>query len=239
MSIKLNLINDPNDAKAKTSQMPTTLTLRHIEPQTMINNKEGKPITQKVKIPEDSINLAKKETIKGFEKEVNIQGVLNHVHEGIEQKRTRKLYYVGSQKNKIFCGPVIQIIPISTFSHIGSGKSTYSLKAPIKDNHFQFERQRQVSIKVGKRLGKDFVVVVGRNGCVVIESHAYALFNMPVYVVEPTGDYYYLNHGNRRLELGPGSHFILYTRQAPVVFATIQKADTLKEKKKLRLELSN
>ncbi len=144
---------------------------------------------------------------------------------------------MGSQKNKIFCGPVIQIIPISTFSHIGSGKSTYSPKAHIKDNHFEFERRRQVSIKVSKRLGKDFVVVVGRNGCVIIESHAYGLFNMPVYMVGPIGDYYYLNHGNRRLELGPGSNFILYTRQAPVIFATIQKADTLKEKKKLQIEL--
>jgi hypothetical protein len=70
-------------------------------------------------------------------------------------------------------------------------------------------------------------------------SIKFNLINMPVYVVEPTGHYYYLNDGNRTLELGPGSHFILYTRQAPAIFATIQKADTLKEKKKLQIQVFN
>jgi hypothetical protein len=71
------------------------------------------------------------------------------------------------------------------------------------------------------------------------EHHFMQRINLPVYVVEPTGHYYYLNDGNRRLELGPGSHFILYTRQAPAIFATIQKVDTLKLKKKLQIQVFN
>jgi hypothetical protein len=238
MSIKLNLIKDPKDPNAKSVEMPATLAMRNIEPQLLIKDKNGKSFEQKLQISEEAINLAKKETIKRFDKRVNIQEVLNRVLEGIEQKVTRKTYYVGSQTNKLFCGPVIQIIPMSTFGQIGSGKSTYIPKAPLKDNKFQFEKRRQVSIKVGKKLGKDFVVVVARNGCVILEPNSYALFNMPVYVVNPpTGQYFCLNSGNRSLDLGPGSHLVLYTLEAPVIFANVLKDEIFKEKPQLMIEV--
>jgi hypothetical protein len=232
MSIRLKLIKDPKDPNAKSIEMPAFLTMRNIEPQIVVNEKDGKSVEQKIQISEEAVNLAKKETIKRFEKRVNIQEVLNRVRVGIEQKVTRKTYYVGSQSNKLFCGPVLQIIPISTLGQIGGGKSTYIKKPPLKDNQFQFQKHRQISIKVGKTVAKDYVIVVARNGCVILEPNAYALLNMPIYVVAPTGEYFYLNYGNRSLDLGPGTHFVLYTLEAPVIFATVLKHEIIREEPK-------
>jgi hypothetical protein len=125
-----------------------------------------------------------------------------------------------------------------TFGQIGSGKSTYIPKAPLKDNEFQFEKRRQVSIKVVKKLGKDFVVVVARNGCVILEPNSYVLFNMPVFVINPpTGQYFHVNSGNRSLDLGPGSHLVLYTFEAPVIFVNVLKDEIFKEKPQLMIEV--
>jgi len=229
MSPKLKSIRDPEKVEEKVIEMPQKLDLRNIEAQEKTTTKEGKSEIKKVKISEEAMNLAKNVKISSFPKQVDCEDVMNRVIEGIEQKVTRKIYYVGKGKNQLFCGPVLQVIPIGTYAQITSGQSTYSPKAPIKNKKFKFERTRQLVLRVGKRISNDFVVVIGRNGCVVIESSAYCVLNMPLYIVEPTGDYYYLNCGNRKLELGPGSHLVLYTEKGPIIFATVQKSEKVKD----------
>jgi hypothetical protein len=61
---------------------------------------------------------------------------------------------------------------------------------------------------------------------------------MPVFVVNPpTGQYFRVINGNRSLDLGPGSHLVLYTFEAPVIFANVLKDEIFKEKPQLMIEV--
>jgi len=171
---------------------------------------------------------------------LDIQLVSDRVLNSIVKVKARQMYCIGKGDKQLYLGPILQIIPIGGFVQICDGMSVFIPKPSLNGNEFQFNKDKQIAIRVGNNVLKDFVVIVGSNGCILLESTSYVTLDMPVFVVEQTGEYYYVNRGKRLLNLGTGGHLILYTKQTPILLIRICKTNKFRDQvMKIDSTLSN
>ena len=233
MSIQLKAISDPAKVEENKLELKPKVLLKEIIPQKKIGGKVLDVTSSK-----ESIKAAKQQTVETIPQEIECQMISDRIYESIEQKSRGKLYYIGEEDEKLFCGPVLQVIPSGAFTAISSGKSIHSPKRPSIGNEFKFERDRQVLLKVGKNMSKDFLIIVAKNGCIIVESSASVCLSMPIFIIESTGNYYYLNRGQRIVKLGAGQHLILYTEDSVILFTTnTEKSGPQKHKNKIKSKI--
>ena len=220
MTPNLKPIKDPEDKRGEPIVMPPTMKMRAIE--TCQLSSDGKPL------PVKSLNnVVKEDKVKGLSRVGGKDSIIEclkisaDVLDNIKLVDGHKGVIIGKGDNKRYCGNIIQKVPMGAYTRIGSGQSVFSDTPPIEKGEklvFKFDRRKQLALKVGNNVGKDWVVVVAANGCIFLDTSSYASFHMPMFVVEQTGDYYRVDKGNRILLLGPGRHLVFYTKEAPILY---------------------
>lgn len=221
--MSLNPIKDPNDSNSELVPMPRIVFLSELEPKKLVKNKRGKKSTEKLEISAEILAQTKKEKGLRFNNELNPQEIFGLIKEGIEVKTNRKLYYIGKGDNKRFCGPVIQWISRGNYAHITKNESILISKSIPDKTGVKYENQKQIAFLTGKKGLRDYGLVICKNGCILIESGAFCLIDMPSIVIEPTAEHYCISSGQRKLALGPGGHVVLYVKEMPLIFITKSK----------------
>ena len=212
-------IRDPEFPKEPIHMMPQKMKMRNIK---TLELKAGTKVTSKPPTNAANDPLKDLERVCRQDRFIDIFSLAQFiVSSELEAVNENKAFLIKNSAKRLSCGPLLQRIPMGAYVRIGGGESIAHDKAPIQNNPnpiFKFDRKRQIALRVGSTVGRDYVIVVAANGCILLETGAYASFHMPVFIVEQTGDFYKVNGGNRILLLGPGSHLILYTNEAPVLF---------------------
>lgn len=215
---RIRAIRDPEFPKEPIKQMPEKMKMRNIK--VMEAKAGGKTEVTASAAPDDTTKDL--ERICGPDRTINILSLASLiVSSEIESIGKSRAFVIKSATKKLWCGPVLQRVPIGAYTRIGGGESVAHETAPVEKKPnpiFKFDRKRQIALRVGNNVGRDYVILVAANGCILLETGSYASLHMPVFIVEQNGDYYKVNGGNRILLLGPGSHLIVYTNEAPILF---------------------
>ena len=220
MSSKMKPIRDPEDPKAKPIEMIPKMNLIDIQP---CEGKVGsEPLSVKSlqnRVPDDKVKGMQR--IGGKDSPIDTIKLSEQVLESIDSIGDHNGFTIGKGQNKMYCGPVIQRIPKGGYARIGGGQSVFWPKPPITKEPkmvFKFDKTRQLAIKVGNNVGKDWVAVVANNGCIFLDTASYASFTLPLFIVEQSGEYYKVEQANRILLLGTGNHLMFYTKEAPILY---------------------
>ena len=229
MSVKLTPIKDPGlkdkDGKGNTTVKVSPNIDKHMKMRDLkleeLKGTDWKAITL-AEAPKPDPKLSALPKIGEKDNRFEVEKVCPKVIEAIEPVDNKKHFCVGKGSTRTYCGPVFYRVPSGAYARIGSGKCRCLSGPPItKDGQFHFEKDRQLAVKVGNKIGTDFLVVVTANGCVLIDAGGSAAFNMPVFVVELTGMYYKMDKGKRVFHLMSGGHLCLYTYEAPILFPRV------------------
>jgi len=222
MVIKLTAIKDPSlAANDRIHIINKRMALRDLVFKQLKNNKYG-DMTVKSIPPVMKKFFSEMPSIMSEDFKIEVQPICERVLEKIQQYDNNNYFCIGKDGNRMFCGSVIQRIPPGGFASISNGRCIYFEEPPLnQDDKFEYEKDRQLAVKVYKNVGEDFLVVVARNGCLLIEAGAYAAFDMPVFVVEESGEYYKLEEGQRFFPLRYGHNMLIYTYEAPILFLRV------------------
>lgn len=219
--MSLTPIRDPHNIESETLEIPTKVTLLDIEPKKCLKNRNGKVTHVKHEMSPNNLVKAKQQNGNPFETNISTSELFDIIKDGIEVKTFRKIYYIGKGDQKRFCGPVIQSIPRGSYAQITKNDSIL-VSQSVSGKTRVYEHHRKIIFLVGKK-SSDYGLVICRNGCILIESGAYCLIDMPLFVIEPNGEYYSLKTKQRKLNLGQGGHVVFHVKQIPLVFVTLPK----------------
>jgi hypothetical protein len=161
----------------------------------------------------DNIENAKQINIKRISHELNLSGIA-YSAKNMECMKEKYQYFMGEGEKKIFIGPVLQVIERSTFSKITGNKSVHFDKNPLNEKRkFLYAKDHEIAITPANEDGKDFLIVISENGCIIVAAGVFLVFNLPIVVVKSNGTYFTISDGPRNIMIiKKGVHLILYTK---------------------------
>lgn len=175
-------------------------------------------------VPIENFHLTLGEEVPRIPKQIKIGQLAELVMEEITMHLQHQVYYVGPKEKRLFCGPVLQVIPSDTYLVINGTQALRCLKPPInEEGSFEGKRLNQIAIKPGPDLASDYIIIASENGCYIVLSGAYVLFDLPIVLIRANGTYFTISEPVRNLlMLKKGANFIAYTNhdgRLPIVFA--------------------
>jgi hypothetical protein len=194
-------------------QMPNLIDLVSIRPLSSSETKTLEPVISN-------------ESNDPFGERVKIIEIQELVVKGVLQKRSRSHYTIGDSNTSKNCGPVLQIIPKDSEVIVRQQITRYVSKQNLFDGKNIVEEE-EIGIKTGAE-DSDFILLIGSNGCVVVESGAFVtldardLINNPIFIIRPDGQFAQLTECKQIIRLSKGGHIVLLGVKLTIIITGAQ-----------------
>jgi hypothetical protein len=195
------------------SRPPSLVTLVELK---FRNMEKDKPSPK----PEEHSTISKS---RRLESQVLLQSLHNMVSKGIKTEEEKILYLIGEGEEQRSLGPVLQIIPSGKETYIDAKFSSY-IDRPTKWEEQYIFMEKELVINSAQNGNQSLIIVLCKNGCILVQSGAYVNFqhidlvNRPIFIIKPNGSFAPIIKDNQLIRLKSGLHLIVLTNETILIF---------------------
>jgi hypothetical protein len=170
--------------------------------------------------PEEHSTISKS---RRLESQVLLQSLYNMVSKGIKTEEERILYLIGEGEEQRSLGPILQIIPSGKETYIDAKFSSYIDKPAKWEKQYIF-MEKELVINLAQNGNESLIIVLCKNGCILVESGAYVNFqdidlvNRPIFIIKPNASFAPITKDNQLIRLKSGLHLIVLTNETILIF---------------------
>ena len=181
---------------------------------------------QKIQI-QNKVMISEQNSGKPLDQVFDMTKVAQLVHQNTERVDEIKHCFIGIGDEKVNIGPIVCVVNRNTFAEISGNKISFEDRNPIGSNgKYTEKRTNKMGIKVAEDEATDQLILVVKDGCVVVKAGGILICEFPVVVVKSNGDYTTIGGPNNIMRLKSGTHLVVLLKlgiPVPLLFLRRQR----------------